>query len=88
MDEEIRSLVNEALERARATLREHRDQVEAVAARSLATEVIEEEELRRILGPKVAAPAGLLTPHASAERGAAPRDEKPASPSPWRQTHA
>jgi cell division protease FtsH len=53
VDEEVRKLTAEALERARQTLRAHRDKVEALAARLLATEVIEEEELRALLGPKV-----------------------------------
>ena len=35
--------------------------MEALAARLLSIEVIEEEELRRILGPKVAAPRPLLS---------------------------
>jgi cell division protease FtsH len=43
----------EALERARAVLRTHRARVEALAARLLTTEVVEEPELGRILGPKV-----------------------------------
>jgi len=52
VDQEIRNLVTEALERARAILRANRDKVEAVAARLRAAEVVEHEELRRILGPK------------------------------------
>jgi len=52
IDEEIQSLVAEALERARQVLRTHRAYVEALAARLLATEVVEEEDLARLLGPK------------------------------------
>jgi len=52
VDQEIRSLVTEALERAREILRGNRDKVEALAARLRAAEVVEHEELRRILGPK------------------------------------
>ena len=58
IDEEIRALVGEALERARAVLHAHRDLCEALAARLLATEVVEEEALLRILGPKVRADSG------------------------------
>jgi cell division protease FtsH len=56
VDEEIRKLVAEALDRARSILSEHRDRVQELAARLLATEVLEEEVLRQILGPKVVAP--------------------------------
>ena len=52
VDQEIRSLVTEALERARDILRNHRDMVEAVAARLRAVEVVENQELQRLLGPK------------------------------------
>ncbi|HYV46329.1 MAG TPA: ATP-dependent zinc metalloprotease FtsH [Myxococcaceae bacterium] len=52
IDEEIQALVSEALERARQVLAQHRDLVEALAARLLATEVVEEEDLGRILGPR------------------------------------
>jgi cell division protease FtsH len=53
VDAEIRRLTQEALERARGVLRANRPLVEALAARLLATEVVEEPELVRILGPKV-----------------------------------
>jgi cell division protease FtsH len=52
IDEEIQVIVAEALERARQVLSVHRELVEALAARLLATEVVEEEDLRRILGPR------------------------------------
>lgn len=55
VDAEIRRLTQEALERARSVLRSNRALVEALAARLLATEVVEEAELVRILGPKVTA---------------------------------
>jgi cell division protease FtsH len=53
VDSEIRRLAQEALERARSVLQANRGLVEALAARLLATEVVEEPELVRILGPKV-----------------------------------
>ncbi len=53
VDEEIRKLTLEALDRARDVLRRNRDKVQALAARLLATEVLEEEDIRNILGPKV-----------------------------------
>jgi cell division protease FtsH len=61
VDQEIRSLVTEALERARDILRNHRDKVEALAARLRAVEVVENEELQRILGPK-ASPSRASVP--------------------------
>ena len=62
IDDEVRRFVNEALERARSTLDQHRDKAERLAARLLATEVVEEDELLRVLGPKVAPPAPLGEP--------------------------
>ncbi|HXN41735.1 MAG TPA: cell division protein FtsH, partial [Myxococcaceae bacterium] len=56
IDEEIRSIVQQALETARSVLREYKDKVDAVAARLLASEVVEEEELRHLLGPKATVP--------------------------------
>ncbi len=61
IDEEIQRLINDGLQRARATLAEQREKVEALAARLLTTEVVEEEELERILGPKAAVPVPLLS---------------------------
>jgi cell division protease FtsH len=64
VDEEIRKMVTEALDRARQVLTHHRDKVEALAARLLAVEVVDEDELRVILGPKAIAEHGLLHPEA------------------------
>jgi len=88
VDEEIRGIVTEALERARTTLRKHRDKVEALAARLLSTEVVEEDELRRILGPKVTAQARLLADQTPEEKADERREEKPVPAGPWGQTHA
>jgi cell division protease FtsH len=73
VDAEVRRLSQEALERARVVLRTHRARVEELAARLLATEVVEEPELGRILGQKVtrASPGAEL-------------DEGPA----WGESHA
>src|SRR5262249_15307679 len=88
VDEEIRAIVSEALERARTTLRKYRDKVEALAARLLSTEVVEEDELRRILGPKVTAQTRLLADPIPEEKADERRDEKPVPASPWGQTNA
>src|SRR6266849_3705043 len=66
VDEEIRSIVQHALETARSVLREHKDKVDAVAARLLASEVVEEEELRHLLGTKATVPTH---PPANGEEG-------------------
>ena len=64
VDDEIRKMVTEALDRAREVLTTNRDKVEALAARLLATEVVDEDEILRILGPKATAARGLLHPEA------------------------
>ena len=66
VDDEIRKLVSEALDRARSVLRDNREKVEAIAARLLATESIEEDEILRILGPKIVAEDNSLHPEPAA----------------------
>jgi len=72
VDQEVRRLVVEALDRARAVLQAHRSRAQAVAARLLTHEVIEEELLRELLGPKVVPPSGLLHPEGAEVRDAPP----------------
>ncbi len=84
VDDEVRKLVSDALERARSTLRNHRDKVEALAARLLATEVLEEEELARLLGPKAVPSHGLLHQEKDVEEA---QPQAPAS-NRWGGTHA
>ncbi len=80
IDEEIRKLTSQALERAREVLSQHKDRVQALAARLLATEVIEEEDIKRILGPKVTS-EDHKRPSAQDESAVtiAPRDPWPGS---------
>jgi cell division protease FtsH len=52
-------LTTEALERARATLHHNSEKIQALVARLLTAEVIEEEEITKILGPKVTSPTAL-----------------------------
>jgi len=61
VDREVQALVVEALERARAVVRQHRDKLDAAAARLLTTEVMEEEEIARLWGPKATRP-GVESP--------------------------
>jgi cell division protease FtsH len=53
VDREVHTLVVEAQERARDILHQHRDKLDTLAARLLSVEVVEEEELLRLWGPKV-----------------------------------
>jgi cell division protease FtsH len=59
VDREVQALVLEAQERARDLVRNHREKLGAVAARLLAVEVIEEEEIERLWGPKVMRPGAI-----------------------------
>jgi len=80
VDDEIRKMVTEALDRARNVLTTNRDKVEALAARLLATEVVDEEEIRRLLGPKATAEKGLLHPEARQVIAAHPVGSEEAPP--------
>jgi cell division protease FtsH len=62
VDREVQGLVVEALERAREVLRGHRDKLDAMAARLLTAEVVEEEEMARLWGPKVVRPGTIQGP--------------------------
>ncbi len=59
VDREVQSMVLEAQERARAVIRQHRDKLGAMAARLLTAEVVEEEEIERLWGPKVTRPGTI-----------------------------
>jgi cell division protease FtsH len=59
VDREVRKLVLEAQERARDLVRTHREKLGSMAARLLATEVIEEQEIERLWGPKVVRPTTI-----------------------------
>jgi cell division protease FtsH len=76
VDEEVRKLVTEALERARQVLSTHRDKVQALAARLLSTEVVEEDAMTPILGPKVLPDRGLIHPEARQVVAAHPASEQ------------
>src|SRR2546426_630114 len=68
IDEEVSRLIEEAMQRARELIVRHRDALSRVAARLLQTEVIEGEELRRILTDSGALPVEKQGPGAEAER--------------------
>jgi len=59
VDREVQSLVVEAQERARAIVRGNRDKLDAMAARLLTAEVVEEEGIERLWGPKVVRPGTI-----------------------------
>ena len=68
IDEEVSRLVEESMQRARELIVRHREALGRVAARLLQTEVIEGDELRRILTESGALPAEKKGPAAEAER--------------------
>jgi cell division protease FtsH len=80
VDEEVTKLVTEALERARNVLRTHRDKVHALAARLLATEVVDEDAMLVLMGPKVVPDRGLLHPEARQVVSAHPAGEQEGNP--------
>jgi cell division protease FtsH len=59
VDREVQAFVVEAQERAREVLRRNREKLDMLAARLLTAEVVEEEELIRLWGPKVERPGGI-----------------------------
>jgi len=67
IDEEVSRLVEEAMQRARDIVSHHREALSRVAARLLQNEVIEGDELRRILAESGALPAEKKGPAAEAE---------------------
>jgi cell division protease FtsH len=67
IDEEVSRLIDEAMQRARDIVAHHREALSRVAARLLQNEVIEGDELRRILAESGALPAEKKGPAAKAE---------------------
>ncbi len=59
IDREVQALVMDAQERARDVVRRHREKLDTLAARLLAAEVVEEEEMVRLWGPKAERPGGF-----------------------------
>jgi len=59
VDREVQSFVMEAQKRARELVRRHREKLDMLAARLLTSEVVEEEEMVRLWGPKVERPGGI-----------------------------
>jgi cell division protease FtsH len=64
VDEEIRAILQEGLELARRIVSENRNRLQKLAARLLVVEVMDGDELMKILGPKVRSPSALMAPHA------------------------
>ena len=59
VDREVQAMVMQAQDRARDIVRRHRDKLDMLAARLLAIEAVEEEEIVRLWGPKAEPPGGL-----------------------------
>jgi ATP-dependent Zn protease len=72
IDEEVSRLIEDAMRRARELIGSHRDALTKVAARLLATEVIEGDELRRILVENGALPPPKEGPAVEEEREGRP----------------
>jgi cell division protease FtsH len=51
IDDEVRRLIEEAHERCRALLEDHRDKLDELATRLIEVETIEGDDLARLLGP-------------------------------------
>ena len=68
VDDEVSRLIEEAMNRARDLISRNRDALTKVAARLLATEVIEGDELRRILAENGALPPAKEGPAAEVAR--------------------
>jgi cell division protease FtsH len=62
VDREVQSMVMEAQERARDVVHANRDKLDALAARLLTAEVVEEEEMTRLWGEKVVRPGTIQGP--------------------------
>ena len=90
VDREVRAIVLEAERRAREVLRGHLDKLHALAARLLSAEVVEEEELLRLLGPKAARAAvfGTLGGSDPAERPSVPAATASAGSTGWPEPRA
>jgi cell division protease FtsH len=52
IDAEVQRLIQDAYERARAVLQEHYDHLRQLAERLLAKEVLYQEEIEEVLGPR------------------------------------
>ena len=63
IDEEIRRLVEGCYERAKQTLMAHRSQLDALAHALLEKEVLDGEEVKRIVGPVAASASPEPAPH-------------------------
>jgi cell division protease FtsH len=59
VDREVQAMVLEAQDRARALVHGHREKLDALAARLLSAEVVEEEEIQRLWGPKIVRPGTI-----------------------------
>jgi cell division protease FtsH len=85
VDREVQALVLEAQERARDVVRTHREKLDMLAARLLAAEVVEEEEMERLWGAKAERPGGYHGP--GREESPPERPNHPvqveASPASW-----
>jgi cell division protease FtsH len=74
VDREVQRFVQEALDRAREVIRDNRAGLQRLAAQLLITEVVDSEELTRIMGEKVHAESPLTAPRVDDEREVRPAE--------------
>ncbi len=72
VDHEVQRLVREGLDRARQVIRENRAGLQRLAAQLLITEVVDGDELTRILGEKARPESPLIAPHGEHEQEVRP----------------
>ena len=88
IDAEVRRIVHEAHERAKQVLREHREQLDAVAARLMEVETLDAEEFVAVvegrLTPEGPSSGGPPSPEPALRRGAEPGKAGPALDMPPR----
>jgi cell division protease FtsH len=72
VDREVQRLIQEGLDRARQVVRENRAGLQRLAAQLLITEVVDGEELTRILGEKTRPESPLIAPHTEHEQEVRP----------------
>ncbi len=72
VDKEVRRLVQEGLDRAREVIAKARPGLQRLAAQLLIAEVVDADEIARILGEKVTAESPLAAPHGEDETEVSP----------------
>ncbi len=67
IDDEVRDIIQKALDRTRALLMKHKDEVQKIAEQLLDTEVLYKEDLERLIGPRPFEETRELDPNTTIE---------------------